>query len=113
MISDLSAFSERLNIYIKATGNSVRGFERSIGVSNGWVSDVKSKVDINVVSEISLKYPDLNIRWLFSGEGSMLRSDNATSDKKLLDICKRLVGVYEEKERALNELKEAVKSMED
>lgn len=112
MSSDLSAFSERLNAYIKTTGDSVRGFERSIGVSNGWVSDVKSKVDINVVSEISLKYPDLNIRWLFSGDGTMLRSDGAPSDKKLLELCKRLVGIFEEKEETIQELASAIKTLD-
>ena len=104
MATDFSAFSERLCAYIKASGGSVRAFERSIGVSNGWVSDVKSKVDINVVSEISRKYPDLNIRWLFSGEGEMLRGG------ELEDLCERLVSIHEMRDGVMKELAETLKA---
>ena len=112
MATELSAFSERLMAYIKSRGDSVRGFERAIGVSNGWVSDVKSKVDINAMSEISLKFPDLNIRWLFSGEGEMIRSTGHEADQRLVELCKRLVGIYEQKDEAIHELSAAIKSIE-
>lgn len=108
MAGELSAFSTRLCTYIKSTGNSVRGFERSIGVSNGWVSDVKAKVDLNAMSEISRKYPELNISWLFTGEGEMIVKESV-SDQRLLALCKHLVSIFEEREEAIKELAEAIK----
>lgn len=54
---------------------SVRAFESSCGFNNAWVSDIMSRIDIGKVQKISELYPDLNIDWLFTGNGEMLKGE--------------------------------------
>lgn len=68
---------ERLKEYISSKGLSVRKFEITCGFANGWVSDLTSAIKFDNVSEIYRNFPDLNIDWLFTGEGSMLRETPA------------------------------------
>lgn len=66
---------ERLLQYIAAKSMSVRAFESSCGFTNAWVSDIMSRIDIGKVQKISEVYPDLNIDWLFTGNGDMLKGE--------------------------------------
>lgn len=70
MIGRLSKFIDSLNV-------SVRQFELSIRASNGLIrkaianqTDIQSKW-ITVIAE---NYPQLNLDWLFTGKGEMLKS---------------------------------------
>lgn len=70
-------FSARLAQYAKAKKMSVRQFELSLGFKSGWVGNIKSQVDIERINTISANYPDLNLGWLFTGNGEMTLSDNS------------------------------------
>ena len=56
--------------------------------------------------------------WLLSGEGDMLKSTRdakaalANPENKLLELCKMLVGVYEQKDFVMAQLAETIKAME-
>lgn len=68
---------ERLEHFIAAIGYSVREFERAIGVSNGTVRHITDALSANLKEKISANFPQLNMNWLLTGEGEMLRSSKA------------------------------------
>lgn len=68
----------RLAEYLKHKNISTRSFEMTIGASDGMIrkaintnKDIQSKWLYN----ISENYPDLNLQWLITGKGKMLKSE--------------------------------------
>lgn len=73
--------TDRLKQFIHSQGLSVRAFEQSISASDGMIrrainnnTDIQSKW----IAAIADNYPCVNLDWLITGHGSMLRED-ATS----------------------------------
>lgn len=64
---------QRLKEYLKYKGVNASEFGRTIGVSSAFVSSIRVSVQPDKVERIALYYPDLNIEWLLTGEGSMLK----------------------------------------
>ena len=72
---------ERLKEFIKSTGMSVKAFEESIGVSNGYVNSISKNIGIDKISLVIEKYPNLNLEWLFTGKGEMLSTKDEGSSE--------------------------------
>lgn len=70
--------------YIENMGITVREFERVCGMANGYVRGIDSSIGEKKLKTISLMYPNLNIEWLLTGEGEMLKDSqrNAAVSKK-------------------------------
>ncbi len=69
---------DKIKQYVDSKGIAVSVFEKSIGASEGLLRNAfKSKREINAkwIGKISEVYPDLNMNWLFSDEGSMMKSN--------------------------------------
>ena len=49
-------------------------FERKTGLSNGYLNNIKNTVGADKVNKIILAYPSLNLEWLITGKGEMLKS---------------------------------------
>ena len=52
-------------------------FEAYVGISNGYLSNMKKKegaISSDVMLKVLAKFPDLNLDWLITGEGDMLKS---------------------------------------
>ena len=64
---------ERLQAYLKEKRINNSEFGRMIGVSNAYISSMRKAPSPEVISQLSTKFPDLNIGWLITGEGSMLK----------------------------------------
>lgn len=67
---------DRLMQFIKFAGLSARQFDLSIGASNGYtLRMVKNNASIgsDVIENILKVYPQLNVVWLITGEGDMLK----------------------------------------
>ena len=67
-----SDISKRLAEFIKTLGKPVSVFETELGLSNGFVSKTNEKMQKKTRMVIKQAYPQLNLDWLFSGEGEML-----------------------------------------
>ena len=87
-----STVKQRITDFIKYKGISVREFERQCGLSNGYVNSITQTVMPNKLKSISLQYPELNLGWITTGEGQMIKRENLTthhapksSEKKLSD----------------------------
>lgn len=66
---------ERLIKFIKFRNLSIKKFEETAGLSNGYINNIKSQPRESMVEKILLSFPDLNRVWLLTGEGEMLNSD--------------------------------------
>lgn len=67
---------ERLAYFIEFEKISVRAFEQKIGTSNGLIRKaISNNTDIQSkwIQTIIDNFPQLNIEWLFTGKGSMLK----------------------------------------
>jgi hypothetical protein len=87
---------QRLSEFIKIQGISVSSFEKKISASDGMIrrainnsTDIQSKW----IEKISDNYPDLNIEWLVTGKGKMLKGEThpvPVMDKNALEMIKEL-----------------------
>lgn len=98
---------QRIKQYIDFKSIRVSAFEREIGMSNGsFASQLKNNKTIGVdkLENILKKYPDINVEWLLTGNGNMLKLE-ILNEEESVKIEK------EELEEALNykELAEARK----
>lgn len=66
---------ERLISFIKCMGLSQAKFEKRIGVSNGFVNNMRKSIGVEKLENILREFPDLNREWLLYGEGEMLREN--------------------------------------
>lgn len=67
---------ERLTQYLKLKKISKTSFGKAIGVSNSFVSSMRKSIAPDKIQSIALNYPDLNIEWLLTGEGAMLKNQS-------------------------------------
>lgn len=63
---------DRLKEYLRYNGLSQRKFEIAVGVSNGYVNNLKSSPSSDVIQKIFCVFPELNTTWLLTGQGAML-----------------------------------------
>ena len=68
-----SDISKRLVEFIKSIGKPVSVFESELGLSNGFVNKTNEKMQKKTRMMIQQAYPQLNLDWIFSGEGEMIR----------------------------------------
>ena len=66
---------ERLKSFINHLNIKTTQFEKSIDASNGYVNSISKSIGIDKINLILEKYPNLNVEWLLTGKGSMLKSD--------------------------------------
>ena len=67
------SIKERLKLFIMFKNISVREFERQIGVAYGFLANMLNSTSPEKLMRISKQFPELNIEWLMTGEGEMLR----------------------------------------
>lgn len=75
----METVKDRIITYIKHIGISQKKFEETVGISNGYVNNVKASPSSTVLQKIFGAYPELNKDWLLTGEGPMLTSDMSGS----------------------------------
>lgn len=63
----------RLKEYLKSRNISITAFESSINVSNGYVNSISKSIGVDKINSILENNPNLNIEWLFTGKGSMIK----------------------------------------
>lgn len=73
---------QRLIEYIKFKGISVREFCRTIGVSETYVSSMRTSIQPDKLMSVAEHYPDLNSIWLMTGVGEMI---NDKSEMPIID----------------------------
>ena len=74
MLNLYMTVKERLILFIKHLGISQRAFEQSVGLSNGYVNNIRKSIQPDKVQKNAQKYPNLNTGWLMTEEGSMIKT---------------------------------------
>lgn len=68
---------DRLLIFLDHLNMGQNAFEKKVGIGNGYISHNKGSLGSDVVAKIYAAYPDLNLVWLLTGEGEMIKSTPA------------------------------------
>lgn len=63
--------------FLSYLGKGQNKFESIVGLSRGFVNNVGDSIREASLAKITSVYPELNINWLKTGEGEMLRPDVA------------------------------------
>ncbi|SBV98462.1 hypothetical protein [uncultured Dysgonomonas sp.] len=93
---------ERLKLFIENQSISISAFEQRISASDGMIRRaIKNNTDIQSkwLFEMSDNFPDLNLEWLITGKGSMLKSDsentvNISEEKLISNLIKEGKVIY-------------------
>lgn len=67
---------ERIVRFIEIKKISVNRFEKEVGLSNGYIKNLKSQPREAVIGKITQTFPELNRVWLLTGEGQMLNTSD-------------------------------------
>lgn len=70
---------ERLTEYLKVKKISKSAFGRAINASSAFVTSIRKTIGAEKIQAIALNFPDLNIEWLLTGEGEMLKTQSANT----------------------------------
>ena len=70
-----NSISQRVKIYCKVKSIKISAFEKRCGLSNGYVNGITRGIGESKLKTISLNFPDLNVSWLLTGEGEMLKTN--------------------------------------
>lgn len=108
---------DRIILFIRHKNLSMRAFDMSIGVGNGYTSK-QSKSGASVGSDVLERiidiYPDLNPLWLITGKGNMIL-DIEKSEEPLPDYGESIDEILENKIKRIvqEQLKEFSSKLED
>jgi len=72
---------ERLQEFIDKINTNQYQFEISAGLSNGFVNKIGDTIRKKNLDKISKAFPELNVFWLETGTGSMLKSKYEVDEK--------------------------------
>ena len=82
---------DRLIQFINHIDMSARQFDISIGASNGYTLRMKknqASIGSDVIETILKVYPQLNVAWLITGEGEMLKAKEVSEILEFEDLSK-------------------------
>lgn len=65
----------RLLSYINEKGLTMTDFANKAGLAPNFVTSMRSSIQRKSLDKIETTYPDLNMTWLMTGSGSMIRED--------------------------------------
>lgn len=84
---------ERLILFLKHKNLKPAQFEQAIGASNGYINSMRKGLGVDKIEHVRSVFPDLNIEWLITGEGEMLKIDEQNHPAS---VCKEDVAVSRE-----------------
>lgn len=107
----MAAKNERVVAIRKSKSLTQKGFSDAIGFSRSSLSEIESGsrcLNLGLVEAIRAAFPDINIDWLLTGEGSMLKTKTESNNRanfdeediRLLNMIKRLPEPQKNKEVA-------------
>jgi hypothetical protein len=73
LVRDMNT-KERLRQFVKYKGMGRNRFEELVGISSGYISAGSPSVGSEIIEKIVRVYPDLDIEWLVTGNGKMIKN---------------------------------------
>lgn len=77
-----STIKSRLAQFLKYLGIGQAKFASVIGVSKGFANNVGDSIRTDKLDKIKAHYPELNITWLLTGDGEMLKTTETDLPEK-------------------------------
>lgn len=74
---------DRARIFVKSQQTTMKAFEESINASNGYINNISRSISLEKIDLIVEKYPILNIEWLLTGKGDMLKPLSELNEPEL------------------------------
>ena len=117
-----SPVKKRLKEFISLQNIKGSDFCKTIGVSSGFISGMRESIQPDKLESIAINYPLLNIGWLMTGIGEMIKSESTQSDNSSIelknnpteisntDIHERLI---EQLEKRILDKEEIIKSLKE
>ena len=83
---------ERVVMFLKANRISQREFAENCGLGSTFVSNIVNSIQPKTLEKIKKAYPQLNVAWVLTGEGEMIRpeyqSENVVSNGNSINYGK-------------------------
>lgn len=84
---------ERLTEYArKALGMGQNKFEQDCGISRGTIAAIGKGISTVTLQKILAKHPDLNVEWLLTGQGDMIKNSNTDAEEYQYDAKNPISG---------------------
>ena len=64
----------RILSFLKFLKIGQNAFEENVGIARSYLSNNKGSIGSDVINKISIAYPELNLDWLITGKGEMLKN---------------------------------------
>lgn len=90
---------QRLESFLEFKKISKSEFGRLIGVSSAYITSMRKSIQPDKVKSIAFNFPELNINWLLTGNGEMLKENIAVTPQPSSDemeLYKKLIASLEE-----------------
>ncbi len=84
---------ERIKLFLKHLGIGQNTFESKVGWSNGYINNTKNMSADKLLPVVN-EYPQLNIAWLLTGNGDMIKSENSIKVFVPEDLPKEVGKLY-------------------
>lgn len=88
----------RLRQFIKFQNITIKAFEESINASNGYVNSISKSIGLDKLEKMIEEYPNINIEWLLTGKGEMLKTvkkeeppEEEASEKEVPELQKKII----------------------
>lgn len=102
-MADFQNQKERLKTFITSLNLTNSAFEKSLGLSNGYINSMRKGLGYDKLEQLSNLYTDLNMGWLLTGEGEMLKSASAKEEPAPI-TSERLLSIIESQQRTIENL---------
>lgn len=96
---------DRLRAYIRHKGITEYSFCKQAGLTRNFMNWETAGISGKSMHKIGRAFPDLNLQWVATGEGEMLKSD---AEKILLSVHRALI---EERDARIAQLEEVVREL--
>lgn len=96
---------DRLRTYIHHKGITIYSFCKQAGLARNFLQWETAGISAKSMQKIGQAYPDLNLQWVATGEGEMLKSDD---EKISLSVHRALI---EERDAKIAQLEEVVREL--
>ncbi len=108
-------FKDRIKQFCDSIGFSIREFERACGLTRGNISNMTGAIGSDKLAKIIDTYPELNLYWLVTGDGDMIRDcdpnpPQTSKDSLDLELCRALL---KEKDTRLEEQAREIGRLEE
>ena len=102
----------RLTQYLSYKGIGQVSFANIAGLSRGYVNNIINSIGPTAQSKIAKSFPDLNIDWLITGKGNMLKEESVSTNLENTNqqsddmTIQKLLEALERKDKQINALLE-------